>query len=254
VHRKELAMKISGWRVTKMYLADLVRWPILALFGSATFVIFFIFNRTRVIGRHHVPHGRNVIYACRHLTLVDSFPVTLAAMRLRDFFCPWLLPWHTADKANYMKTRLMAIWGWCMKIQPIAHSRIDPGALRAMSRLARYGRLFVFPGGTRERPNKPITPRIGIGHVAYETGATIVPVWIDGMEKVFPLGEERFHNGKDILIAFGQPVDYSDLIANADQTDPRTVKRAIADRATRAIYSLGAGLGGNPPIEAFQRS
>lgn len=244
--------RVSKWRIVKMYLDDLVRWPILALFGTISFFIFFVFNRTRVIGRHHVPRGCNIIYACRHQTLVDSFPVTLAAMRPLDLLRPWLMPWHTADKANYMRTWLMTVWGWCMKIQPIAHSRVDPVSLRAMCRLARYSRLFVFPGGTRERPNKPITPRLGIGHVAYETGAVIVPIWIEGMEQVFPLGIERFRFGKRVKIIFGVPVDYSDLLQNGGE--PREIKRAIAHRVTEVIYTLNGIKSDNPPIVAYQRS
>lgn len=234
------------------YWHDLIRWPLLAVFGTLSFLLFFIFNRTSVSGRQHIPHGVNVIYACRHQSLIDSFVVTIAAMHLIDFFRPWLLPWHTADRANYMRSWISKFWGWSMKILPIAPSRIDLPNLNRMVIVTKHSRLFVFPGGTRERPGHQVKPRGGIGHVAMKTGATIVPIWISGMDKILPIGHSWPRFGQQIRIVFGEPVDYQDLLEQTDHNDLRPTKMAIAHRVVNAIYALSEEPETNPPIREPQ--
>lgn len=240
--------KITRAKKLKLSLLDVVKLPLLAIFGTLSFLLCFVLNRTSVSGREHLPSGSNVILACRHQSLIDSFPVTLASMHLSHFFCPWLLPWHTADKANYMSTWISQIWGWCMKILPISPTRVDPVNLRRMVTVTQYSRLFVFPGGTRERPGKEVRPRLGIGHVAVYTGATVVPIWIDGMDKVLPVGRSWPRMGQHIRIVFGPPVDYQDLLENMNPEDNKATKAAIVQRITDAIYALSERPETNPEI------
>ena len=242
---KHPAGEVVKWRLT-----DLLRLPGLAVFGTLAFILCFIFNRTTVSGKHNLPHGTNVIIACRHQSLIDSFPVSLATMRLLDLFRPWILPWHTADRSNYMGNWLAKIWGWFMKILPISPTRVDPVNLRRMVTVTKHSRLFVFPGGTRERPGRPLKPRVGIGHVAVETGATIVPVWISGMDKVLPVGKSWPNFGQRVRIIFGPPVNYQDLLDELDENGSRATKRAVVQRVAEAIYSLSEDPASNPEIAA----
>lgn len=234
----------------KLRFYDILRLPMLALFGTITFVLCWVLNRVSVSGRQNVPYGTNVILASRHQSLIDSFPVTIASMHLRDLFLPWLLPWHTADRSNYMNNKFSYAWGWFMKIIPISPTRIDLPSLNRMVTLTRDSRLFVFPGGTRERSGRPVKPRAGIGHVAMETGATIVPVWIDGMDQVLPIGCNWPRLFKRIRIVFGKPVYYQDILETQDPNDSRPSKKAIAQRVTKSIYALSESSTPNPEIQS----
>ena len=66
-------------------------------------VFFFVLNRTRVIGRHHVGEAPNTILLSNHQSMIDSFLVGLAAYYPRSLVKPYLLPWNPAAAENFYK-------------------------------------------------------------------------------------------------------------------------------------------------------
>ena len=68
---------------------------------------------------------------------------------------------------------------------PIRRGESDALAMEtARQILARGGAVGIFPEGTRVRPGPLAEPRRGIGRLALETGAPIVPVAIIGTEDI----------------------------------------------------------------------
>jgi 1-acyl-sn-glycerol-3-phosphate acyltransferase len=112
------------------------------------------------------------------------------------------IPASTADEYNFRYFR-WALEGWNIFVNR-GHDGCGEraNALRkTVEILGKNGRVVIFPGGGRDfkAPNNgggiydPATgnliirrPRAGIGWVVKKTGATIIPIRIDGTDKVLP--------------------------------------------------------------------
>ena len=62
----------------------------------------------------------------------------------------------------------------------------------------------------------------------------MIPVAIDGMNEVLPIGSYRPRIGKRIYVTYGPPVDYSEFLG---QPRTRDTAQAVVDRVTTAIQS-----------------
>src|SRR5207245_8332859 len=74
--------------------------------------------------------------------------------------------------------------------------------------------------------------RPGAGLLILATRPRVIPVAIDGMQAVLPIGRYLPRIFKRIAVSFGSPVDYTDLLAM-----PRTreTAQAVIDRVMAAI-------------------
>jgi 1-acyl-sn-glycerol-3-phosphate acyltransferase len=112
------------------------------------------------------------------------------------------IPASTADEQNFRHFR-WALDGWNIFVNRGSNGTGErAGALRqAVEILENNGRVVIFPGGGRDfkagnngdgiydvRTGNLIIrrPRAGIGRIVNQTGATIVPIRIDGTDKVLP--------------------------------------------------------------------
>ena len=112
------------------------------------------------------------------------------------------IPASTADEYNFRHFRWV-LDGWNIFVNRGSNGSGErAGALRqAVEILENNGRVVIFPGGGRDfkaqnngdgiydagTGNLIIRrPRVGIGWIVKQTGATIVPIRIDGTDKVLP--------------------------------------------------------------------
>src|SRR5438874_12901148 len=195
-------------------------------------VLFFVLNRTTVIGRHHVGEGGNTLLLSNHQSMLDSFLVGLAAFYPRSWLKPHLIPWNPAAGENFYKNPILA-WladNWkCIWVRP---GRRDLHALHRMIQVLPHGVMTLFPEGTRSRDGAVGPGRPGAGLLILATRPRVVPVAIDGMRAVLPIGRYFPRPFKRIAVSFGSPVDYTDLLAM-----PRTreTAQAVIDRVMAAI-------------------
>lgn len=116
---------------------------------------------------------------------------------------------------------------------PFDRRSAAPASLELSAELIRRGwSLLMFPEGTRGRGEmqrfKP-----GIGWLARETGAPVVPVHVRGGRRVLPPGAFRPRPGR-VVVRYGTPLEH------ADGADPEAFTAAV-ERAVRALA------GGVPP-------
>jgi 1-acyl-sn-glycerol-3-phosphate acyltransferase len=198
----------------------------MALFG---FLLFFVLNRTTVVGRHRVPDERNTLLLCNHQSMIDSWLVGLAAFYPQTWWKPHLLPWNPAAEENFYSTPMLRLLSDLWRVIPIREGRRDIKALYRMTRALEGGVMILFPEGTRTRDGSVGEGRAGAGLVTLGTRPTVIPVAIDGMQDVLPIGSHVPRIGKEIHVYFGEPLEYDDLkdLPRSKETAQKLVDRGI---------------------------
>jgi len=101
------------------------------------------------------------------------------------------------------------------------------------------GTMTLFPEGTRSRDGAVGPGRPGPGLLVLAARPRVIPVEIEGMQDVLPIGRYVPRVFKRICVSFGPPVDYAEFV-----TLPRTRETAqsLVDRIMEAIQIQHADL------------
>lgn len=202
-------------------------------------IVFFVLNRTKIIGREHVGEEPNTLFMSHHQSLIDSFLVGACAYYPKSWIKPSLMPWNPAAEENYYKTPLLAFLADKWKCIPVREGRRDLQALRRMAQVLPKGTMILFPEGTRSRDGSVGPGRAGAGLLVLSAQPKVIPVAIDGMDKVLPIGCSFPRFFKRITVSYGAPVDYSDFLES-----PRTKEtaQALMDRVMDRIRTQKAAI------------
>src|SRR5712692_2855390 len=150
-------------------------------------LVFFVFNRTVVIGRRNVGEERNTLLLSNHQSMLDSFLVGLAAFYPQSWLRPHLLPWNPAAPANFYKSPVLAWLADNWKCIWVREGRRDLHALHRMMQVLPRGVMTLFPEGTRSRDGCVGPGRPGPGLLMLATRPRVIPGAIEGMRKVLPI-------------------------------------------------------------------
>lgn len=212
------------WHITS-YLVTNITVTIAWLF-------FHVLNRTIVIGKNNVGEEPNTLLLSNHQSMIDSFPIGMGAFYPKSWLKPYLVPWHPAARENFFKNQLIAWFSTHTRCIPVKPGRRDLHALHRMKEVLPKGIIILFPEGTRSRTGDVGEGRAGAGLVALATRPRIIPVAIDGMQEVLPIGETVPRIGKRIYVKYGPPIDYSEFIG---QPRTRETAQALVDKVIDAI-------------------
>ena len=106
--------------------------------------------------------------------------------------------------------------------------------------LERGDPVLIFPEGTRIRPGALAKPKRGVGRLALETGATVVPVAMRGTEAIRKGILIRPHK---IRVRIGAPLKFPKV-----ETATGPLAAAVTDRIWPNVMLQWEWLGGLPPV------
>jgi len=150
--------------------------PLIYLAARAVLLPFFlVYFRLQRVGREHIPVSGPVILAANHRSFLDPF--VIGALTRRPIY-------YMAKRELFERPWQAWILG-SLGAFPIDRGRSDEHAMStARAILERGDCVVIFPEGTRVRKGPLGHPHRGVGRLALQTGARVVPVAVLGTEDV----------------------------------------------------------------------
>jgi glycerol-3-phosphate dehydrogenase (NAD(P)+) len=192
---------------------------------------FHLYFRLSRIGREHIPETGPVIFAANHRSFLDPFIMGVCSRR----------PIYYVAKREIFANPLVAWFVGSLGAFPVHRGAGDADMLEtAKAILERGDCVLMFPEGTRTRPGALGRPKRGVGRLALETGAPVVPVAMIGTEAVRKGWMIRPHK---IRVRIGRALTFPKV-----ETVSPQLAGAVTDRIWPNVMLQWEWLGGLPPL------
>jgi long-chain acyl-CoA synthetase len=172
-------------------------------------IIFRVFFRLEGKGLEHVPEEGYYIIAPNHVSYLDAFAVA-AVLPFRK-----IDTLYSIGMSKYFKGRLGRLFAKLANVIPV-DERYPSRALQSSALILHKGKsLLVFPEGGRSYDGRLMQFKKGVGILAKELGAPLIPAYVSGTFEALPRGSvlPKF---KKIRVRFGPA-----LIPNAIDLSPK---------------------------------
>lgn len=187
----------------------------MTLFFRFVRFVFWLFGkvwfRAEVRGVGNIPLHEGAIIASNHASHLD--PVIIGGNM--PFGC------YSFAKAELFS---IPVVGWIIRnvyAIPIRRGTVDRESLRTIIDLLKAGEAVVmFPEGTRTLDGELQEAKGGIGMMAYQAGACVVPCYISGTYEAMPR-KAKFIWPKKVILTYGQPI-YPPTDEQTMQLDKKT--------------------------------
>jgi glycerol-3-phosphate dehydrogenase (NAD(P)+) len=154
-----------------------VNWPLYVLARSFLVPFFLVYFRLTRTGREHAKVKGGLIVAANHRSFLDPFVIGASL--------PLGRPMNYVAKQELFGNPLQAWFLSRLGAFPIRRGEADLEAMETARLIVeRGGTVCIFPEGTRHRRGTLGNPKRGVGRLALQTGAPIVPVAVIGTEHV----------------------------------------------------------------------
>ena len=210
-----------------------VNRPLLLLVNLTLRPLLLLFFRLGRMGREHIPKRGGVLLAANHRSFLDPFVIACCTLR----------PCYFMAKRELFEGRLQ---GWILNglgAFPVRRGDSDEEAMETARQLLERGEaVTVFPEGTRIRRGSLERPRRGVGRLALETGAPVVPIAV--------LGAERARRGWRIRpikvrVRCGRRLTFPRV-----QRPTERLAAELSERIWPCVELQWEWLGGLPPLRA----
>jgi 1-acyl-sn-glycerol-3-phosphate acyltransferase len=209
-------------------VSPLVYWCVRAVLQP----FFHVWFRLSRIGREHIPATGPAIVASNHRSFLDPFVIAVMARRPIYF---------VAKKELFLFHPVVSWLLSALGAFPIDRGASDQESMAtARAILDRGDIVLMFPEGTRIRPGALGRPKRGVGRLALETGAPVVPVAVIGTEAVRKGWRIRPHK---VRIRAGRALTFP----RVEKPSP-ALAGAVTDRIWPCIELQWEWLGGLPRL------
>ena len=176
-----------------------------------------LFYRARCIDSRHVPADGPVIIAPNHFSFLDHFFVAVYLRRKVHFMAKSQL--FSGGPLQFIFTH--------GGVFPVRRGHQDNEAfVTAETVLARGDIVVMYAEAGRSRSGELGKPRYGLGRLALETGAAVVPTAIAGTEKVRNWKRLQFPK---VTVQFGEPVRF-EQVAEPTREQAQAASEVVFDR------------------------
>jgi glycerol-3-phosphate dehydrogenase (NAD(P)+) len=210
-----------------------VNWPMYHVARAVLLPFFLVYFRLARLGRDYGKAKGGIIVAANHRSFLDPFVVGACL--------PWRRPMNYMAKVELFEKRWQ---GWMLSrlgAFPVRRGESDEDSMLTARMIAeRGGAVCVFPEGTRIRRGTLSGPKRGVGRLALQTGAVVIPTAVLGTEEVRRGWRIRPRKCK---VRLGPPMTFP----RAEEPSP-----ALAETVTARIWPnvllQWEDLGGLPPM------
>jgi len=218
-------------RYTREHGVNWLLYLLARVFLTPLFLVYFRYGRT---GREHARQIKGgLIVASNHRSFLDPFVV--------GGCLPWRRPMNYVAKVELFRRPLQ---GWILSrlgAFPIRRGESDEEAMTTARQLVeRGGTVCIFPEGTRIRRGTLAEPKRGVGRLALQTGAPVIPTAVIGTEHVRRGWRIR---PRKVRVRLGRAMTFP----QAEEPSP-----ALAETVTARIWPnvqlQWEDLGGLPPM------
>lgn len=194
-----------------------------------------IFYRARCIDSDKVPPSGHAIIAPNHFSFLDHFFTAVYTRRRVQFMA----------KSQLFKAPLQFVFNHG-GVFPIRRGhRDEEGFVTARAVLARGGVVVMYCEGGRSRTEHLGQPKPGIGKLALETGAPVVPTAIAGTAKVRNWRKLQFPK---VTVQYGDPIRF-ERVENPTKAQSQAASEMIFERIKELYQGLAEG-GRGPAVRA----
>lgn len=176
----------------------------------------------RYVYKEPIPENAPLIVASNHVSYFD--PPLVGAGIPRELF-------YMAKRELFRNPLFRALISYYNSV-PVRRGVMDWTAVSTLKDiLARGGAMLLFPEGTRSRDGVLGKPKFGVGMLAQESRAVILPVYARGAGSL----KDAFMRRKTIRVCYGRPIspeEYADF-----ELSPRGQIR-IAEMVMERIAAL----------------
>lgn len=205
-------------------------YSVARLFLLPFFLVWFRLDR---IGREHAKLDGGLIVASNHRSFLDPFVI--------GALLPWRRPVHYVAKIELFEKRWQ---GWVLNrlgAYPVRRGQADTETVATSAGiLERGGVVCIFPEGTRIRSGSLAAPHRGVGRLALESGAAVLPIAVVGSEHVRRGWRIR---PRKVRLRAGKPVTFP----RTDNPSP-SLAATVTSRIWPSIELQWEWLGGLPPM------
>jgi glycerol-3-phosphate dehydrogenase (NAD(P)+) len=192
---------------------------------------FHLYFRLSRIGREHIPQDGPVILAANHRSFLDPFVIATMVRR----------PVYFVAKKELFHHPLQAWLLNALGAFPVDRGNADQDMIdTAKAILARGDCVVIFPEGTRVRPGPPGRAKRGVGRLALESGAPVVPLAVIGTTDIRKGWQVR---PRKVRIRAGRPLTFPRV-----ERVSRDLASAVTDRIWPCVMLQWEWLGGATPL------